>query len=95
MHLGGFDVKISPHVNDQARSRGVSNKLINTLLARLKKIRRSIREFEPHQQFQLLDTETGVALGMMRSNEDPDRLLFNTVFVHDERPGRDPVVRIR
>lgn len=95
LRLGGFDVKISPHVADQAKKRGVPTYLINTLLCRLKKVKNTIKDMDPHQQFKLLDTETGVALGMMRSSEDTDRLLFNTVMIYDERPGRDPVIRIR
>lgn len=94
--LGGFDVRISPHVADQAEKRGVPAYLINTLLSRLKKVKSAIKELDPYEQFRLLDTQTGVVLGMMRSGTDPNKVLLNTVFINDHStPKRDPTIRIR
>lgn len=96
LRMGGFNVRISPHVKQRAQEHSIPAYLINTLLARLKKIKSTIKKLDPYEQFRVLDTQTGVVLGMMRSGEDPDKILFNTVFIDDDTtPKRDPVIVIR
>ena len=95
VEIGGFQIRISPHVNDQATTRGVSREQIIGMLQRLPRLKRQILEIEPNVNFNVYDSTTHVHLGITRSFDNPKKLYFNTVYRNPRYVGKNPVLRIR
>ena len=93
--IGGFQIQISPHVHDQAVTRGISREQIIGMLQRLPRLKRQILEIEPGVKFNIYDSTTHVHLGITRSLDNPDKLYFNTVYKNPRYVGRNPLLKIR
>jgi hypothetical protein len=93
--VAGFQIHISPHLDDRAEERGVNMAKVIGILRRLDRARRHILELEPNTQFNIYDSHSNIHLGMMRSGFDEDRLLLNTVYQNERYHGRNPVIKVR
>jgi hypothetical protein len=79
IRAGGHNVIISPHVLKQQTKRAVELRDISLILTRLNRVKNQIRKIDPFVKFIVIDPETKISIGMMRTNE-PDTVLFGTVY---------------